>query len=142
MSTILLDDKLQELKRSAIVIPMEEREDYLNDFHLDNEGDLVFTRFARANNDHISAAAFVIKRSDSDTLIYNQLNIEKNWLDEIHVKVDNFNKRYLLTSFYFRERRGNIDGVYFFLWDRRHGDVLRPATPRSTRRCHRQDGFQ
>lgn len=123
MSTILLDDKLQELKRSAIVIPMEEREDYLNDFHLDNEGDLVFTRFARANNDHISAAAFVIKRSDSDTLIYNQLNIEKNWLDEIHVKVDNFNKRYLLTSFYFRERRGNIDGVYFFLWDKMNSRV-------------------
>jgi hypothetical protein len=118
MTSMLMDDKLQLLRRSVIIIPMEERDDYLNDFHLDNEGDLVFTRFSRHNNDHISSAAFVIKRADSDSLIYNPLNIEKNWLDEIHVKVDNFNKRYLLTSFYFRERKGNIDGLYFFLWDK------------------------
>ncbi len=118
MTTLLLNDKLETLRRSVIGIPMEDRQDYLNDFHLDNEGDLVFTHFSRHNNDHISAASFVIKKADSDTLIYNPLNIEKTWLDEMHVKVDNFNKRYLLTSFYFRERRGNIDGLYFFIWDK------------------------
>jgi hypothetical protein len=118
MTSMLLNDRLEMLKRSVIQIPMEERNDYLADFHLDNEGDLVFTRFSRHNNDHISQASFVIKKADADSLQYNPLNIEKNWLDEIHVKVDNFNKRYLLTSFYFRERRGNIDGLYFFLWDK------------------------
>jgi hypothetical protein len=32
--------------------------------------------------------------------------------------VDNFNKRYILTSFYFNERKGNIDGLYFYVWDK------------------------
>jgi len=46
------------------------------------------------------------------------LNIDKTNLDEIHIKVDNFNKRYFLTSFYYKERRGNIDGFYFYIWDK------------------------
>jgi hypothetical protein len=35
--------------------------------------------------------------------------------------VDNFNKRYLLTSFYYKQRRGNIDGFYFYIWDKVSG---------------------
>ena len=124
MTSLLLDDQLRELNRTVVDIPMDERDDYLNDFHLDNDGDLIFTRFARHHNDHISQAAFVIKKAAADTLEYHHLNIEKNWLDEIHVKVDNFNKRYLLTSFYFRERRGNIDGLYFFVWDKANEKVF------------------
>ncbi len=118
MTTILMDDKLTELNKSRIVIPMEERNDYLHDFHLDNEGDLVFTKFFRGSNDNISHASFIIKKALGDTLINNKLNIEKNWLDEIHIKVDNFNKRYFLTSFYFKERKGNIEGFYFYVWDK------------------------
>lgn len=119
MTSMLMNDKLELQKKSRIVIPMEERNDYVNDFFLDNEGDLVFTRFFRAGNDNISKAAFVVKYAQADTLMMKELNIEKTWLDEIHIKVDNYNKRYFLTSFYFHERRGNIEGFYFYVWDKK-----------------------
>jgi hypothetical protein len=32
--------------------------------------------------------------------------------------VDNSNKRYLLTSFYYTKKRGNIEGFYFYVWDK------------------------
>lgn len=117
-TTLLLNDRLDILKKSRIAIPMEERNEFVNDFFLDNEGDLVFSKFFRNNNDNISNAAFVVKYAQADTLHYNPLNIEKTWLDEIHIKVDNFNKRYFLTSFYFQERRGNVEGYYFYVWDK------------------------
>lgn len=103
---------------------MEERNDYLSDFNLDNDGDLVFTKFVRTGNDNISSASFVIKHAMDDTLLYRELKIEKTWLDEIHIKVDNYNKRYILTSFYFSERRGNIDGIYLYVWDKKNSNVL------------------
>lgn len=118
MTTLLLDDKLQLMKKSLLPIPMEERNDYLSDFNLDNDGDLVFSKFTRTGNDNISTAAFVIKHAMADSLMYRVLGIEKTWLDEIHIKVDNFNRRYILTSFYFKERRGNIDGLYLYVWDK------------------------
>ncbi len=119
MTTMLLNDKLDLQKKSHIIIPMEERNDFINDFYLDNEGDMVFSKFTRSSNDNISKAAFVVKYAQADSLMMKELNIEKTWLDEIHIKVDNYNKRYFLTSFYFQERRGNIDGFYFYVWDKK-----------------------
>ena len=118
MTTLLLNDKLEMQKKSRLLIPMEERDDYLNDFHLDNDGDLIFSKFLRNNNDNITRAAFVVKYAQADSLMLRNLNIDKTNLDEIHIKVDNFNKRYFLTSFYYKERRGNIDGFYFYIWDK------------------------
>jgi hypothetical protein len=118
LTTLLINDKLEMLKKSRIIVPMEERNDFINDFYLDNEGDMVFSKFYRNSNDNISKAAFVVKYAQADTLQINELNIDKNFLDEIHIKVDNFNKRYYLTSFYFQERRGNIEGFYFYVWDK------------------------
>lgn len=97
---------------------MEERNEHLGDFSIDNEGDFVFTKFLRTGNDNISNASFIIKKAQEDTLIVKPLNIEKTWLDEIHIKVDNHNRRYILTSYYYKERRGNIDGFYFYIWDK------------------------
>ena len=119
LTTLLMNDKLELLKKSRIAIPMEERNEYLNDFYLDNDGDMVFSKFLRTNNDNISKASFVVKYAQADYLQINELRIEKTWLDEIHIKVDNINKRYFLTSFYFQERKGNIEGLYFYVWDKR-----------------------
>ena len=38
-------------------------------------------------------------------------------LDELKLKVDNTNKRLLLNAFFYKERRGNIDGLYTLVWD-------------------------
>ena len=37
---------------------------------------------------------------------------------KLHIKIDNYNKRYFLTSFYYKERRSNIEGFYFYVWDK------------------------
>ena len=104
MTTLLLTDKLELLKKSQFSISMEERNDYLSDFYIDNDGDMVFSKFSRNSNDNISEAAFAVKYAQSDSLKMTSLNIEKTYLDEIHIKVDNFNKRYFLTSFYYKEQ--------------------------------------
>jgi hypothetical protein len=121
VSTVLLNDKLEQLKKSRLSMPMDERNDFLGEFQLDNEGDLVFSKFYRNNSDDISRAAFVIKYSQADSFSLKELNIEKINLDEIRIKVDNANKRYFLTSFYYKQRRGNVDGFYFYVWDKPTG---------------------
>ena len=118
MTTLLMNENLNLLKRSRFPITMEERNDYLSDFYVDNDGDLVFSRFLRNGNDNITEASFAVKYAQSDTFKMTPLNVEKNYLDEIHIKIDNYNKRYFLTSFYYKQQRGNIDGFYFYIWDK------------------------
>ena len=71
ITTLLLDDKLTLLKKSRLSMPMNDRDDYLNEFQLDNEGDLIFTKFDRVNNENIGEAAFVIKYARADSFLIN-----------------------------------------------------------------------
>ena len=48
-----------------------------------------------------------------DSFTYYPLNLEKTYLDELKIKVDNTNQRYLLSAFYYSQKRGNIEGIYF-----------------------------
>ncbi|MBL7764194.1 MAG: hypothetical protein JNL23_12280 [Chitinophagaceae bacterium] len=118
VTTVLFNDKLELIKRSVMRMAMEERNDYLDQFYVDNDGDIVFAKFKRSNNDNIENVSLVVKPALSDSLIGRNLDLGKNLLDEIHIKVDNYNKRYFLTSFYYKQRRGNIDGFYFYVWDK------------------------
>jgi len=122
LTTKLFDNKLGLMKESRLPVVMEERNEYLGVFQLDNIGNLVFSKFLRSNNDNINAAQLVMKAANADSLFTANLNIEKTWLDEVHIKIDNTNQRYLLTSLYYKERKGNIDGYYFYVWDTKTGE--------------------
>src|SRR5262245_15322807 len=110
ITTSLFNDSLQLLKRSVINMPMDDKNDYLDEYYVDNDGDFVFAKFSRQNSDVISRTAMVVKFAQADSFFVNELNIDKRYLDEVHIKVDNTHKRFFLTSFYYKERRGNIDG--------------------------------
>ncbi len=124
ISTVLLNDKLDVLKRSRLSMPMDDRNDYLNEFHLDNEGDMIFTKFDRVNNENIGYAAFVVKHAQADSFMVNALSTDKIYLDEIHIKPDNSNHRYFLTSFFYTKRRGNAEGYFLYIWDKKQGRPL------------------
>ncbi len=118
MTTLLFDNKLDLMKRSVMFVPMEERKDNLGNYHLDNDGNLIFAKFYRSSNENISKAQLVMKNAMEDVFFEKDLNLGGKWLDEINIKIDNYNKRYLLTSFYLEEKRGNIEGYYFFIMDK------------------------
>lgn len=126
VTSLLFNDDMQMLKKSNFIVQMEEHNDYLDEFNLDNEGNLVFVRFRRNNNETIRNSQLLLKPALSDTLTIVEIAQNDFYLDELHVKVDNANKRYFLTSFYYEQRRGNVQGFFFYVWDKQLGmPVLR-----------------
>ena len=118
INTLLFDNNLALQKRSQFAMPMQEREDYLDEFNVDNDGDLVFARFTRNTNETINSSHLFWKKANSDSLTDIVIPQKNILLDEIHIKIDNVNKRYFLTSFYYKQKRGNIEGFYFYVWDK------------------------
>ena len=116
MSTLLFNEQMDLIKKYEHFIPMEDRNVQLGDIELDNEGSLVMTRFQRTFNDNISNAALLYLKPGVDTLVSYPLSIDGNWLDNLRLKIDNYNKRYILTSLFSRERRAGIDGCYFLIY--------------------------
>jgi hypothetical protein len=60
----------------------------------------------------------VTKSPDSTQFSVNNVDIGPRLLDELKLKVDNTNKRILVNAFFYKERRGNIDGLYTLFWDK------------------------
>jgi hypothetical protein len=118
VTTLLFNDNLVLGKRSQFLMPMQEHDDYLDEFNLDNDGDFVFAKFNRNNNETINSTNLFWKKADSDSILNIEVPQKDILLDEIHIKVDNANKRYFLTSFYYKQKRGNIEGFYFYVWDK------------------------
>ena len=125
-TTLLFDNQLQLEYHHRMSIPMEERNDYFTDFLLDNDGDLVFGKFIRkGGSDYISDLRLITKPATVEQFITYDLNTGDKVLDEIKIKVDNANKRYLFNSLFYKQRRGNIEGLYAIVWDKSSTGVLK-----------------
>ena len=118
ITTKLYNADLELQKRTVLPMAMDDRNEHLGEFAIDNEGNLVFSKFYRNSNESISRASMVIKRAAEDSFTYYKLNLEKTYLDELRIKVDNTNQRYLLSAFYYSQKRGNIEGLYFLAMDK------------------------
>jgi len=124
ISTRLYDSQLNLISKDVLVMPMDERNDYLGEFLLDNEGHLVFTKFFRNSSENITSAYLVTKRALEDSFRMIKLNFTDIYLDELRIKVDNFSGRYFINSFYYKQKRGNIEGLYFFVWEKENNRIF------------------
>ena len=124
-TTLLYNDLLELQGRNRLSIPMEEKNDYFTDFLLSNEGDLVFCKFRRSSNsDLISKVMMVIKSPQAIEFSVKDVETRNFILDELKLKVDNSNKRILLNALYYKQRRGNIEGLFSLLWDKNNNQKL------------------
>ncbi|MCW3088699.1 MAG: hypothetical protein JWQ78_2085, partial [Sediminibacterium sp.] len=64
----------------------------------------------------------------SDGFTGSDLKVAGIYLDDIRIKTDNINKHYLITSFFSKARRGNIEGLYYTLWDKQQNKEILNAT--------------
>ena len=118
ITTKLYNADLELQKRTILTMGMDDRNEYLGEFAIDNEGNLVFSKFYRNSNESISKASMIIKRATEDSFTYYNLKLDKTYLDELRIKVDNSNQRYLLSAFYYNQKRGSIEGLYFLVMDK------------------------
>ena len=118
-TTLLFNTDMQLQYKHRMDMPMEERNDYFTDFLLDNEGDLVFGKFIRKNGgDFVTDLQLITKKAAEEKFKTSDLKSGEKVLDEVKIKIDNTNRRYLLTAFFYKQRRGNIEGLYTVIWDK------------------------
>lgn len=116
--TRLFDNQLQLIHKSQYSVPYNDRKDVLSDFYLDNNGTLVFNiARQRTSREHPSSVSLVIKAPLADTFNFHELILNKNYVDDIKVKIDNLNKKYIISTFYYKDKTDNIQGIMCNIWD-------------------------
>ncbi len=131
LTTSLFNKNLQLEEKHYLSVAMPDNNDILTEFHLDNEGNLVFTRAVQSQqSDNIQKLFLIIKQRGSSSAVEREITLDKFYLDDVRIKVDNYNKQYIITSLYSKTRLGNIEGLYVGMWDRATASVkTSKATP-------------
>lgn len=124
-TTLLYNDKMEFQKKTRLSVSMQQRDAVFSDFVVDNDGDFVFTRCGRnGSRDNITHMDLIIKPATADSFHINNIPLTNNFLDEVKIKADNVNKNYLISSLYYKQRRGNVEGLYTAVWDKA-GDKIK-----------------
>ncbi len=123
--TLLFNEELKMVHKTRQALNFNERKDNYSNFLVDNEGNFVFIRDGKTGNrDNSNELDLVVKKSKEDSLIFHPINLEKNYIDEAKLKIDNLNNRYLINSFFYKKNRGSIDGLFTYVWDKNNDSAF------------------
>lgn len=112
-TTLLFDKELELLDKSRIETDYQDRKYVFSDFFVTNKGDFVFTAGRRSGRrEYINSLYLLGKAPQEDSFRVKSLDLNDKYLDEIKLKVDNLNNHYILNSFYYSQRRGNVVGLF------------------------------
>ena len=129
LTTFLFNKDMVLQKKSVVNINMPQRNDFLSEFSLDNSGDLICLRVSgTSTNDNINKISLIDKPAMSDNFSITDIKVTNIFLDDIRIKIDNINNHYIITSFFSKVKRGNIEGLYYSLWDKQQKRELLNAT--------------
>ena len=119
ITTILFDQNLNKINKAIEAVPMRERNSFLSSFEVSNNGNFAFLKaIGTSGNDNINQLVLITKEAYALNFEYFNITKKENvYLDEVKLKADNTNNRYIITSFYANKRRGDIQGLYVTIYD-------------------------
>jgi hypothetical protein len=116
--TLLYDRQLNLLRKSRQDMGYDEEKSNFSEFYIDNEGNFLFTVSTKTNNrESFSSLTLYFKKALEDTYIPRRVNLKNTFIDEVKIKIDNVNKRYIINTFYYPEKYGQIDGIFLSIFD-------------------------
>ncbi|HEX6915149.1 MAG TPA: hypothetical protein VF145_07895, partial [Chitinophagaceae bacterium] len=125
LTSAVFDDSLKLMGKHRVNLKMPNRYDYLTEFTIDNDGDIAFLRVSSSGqNDNINKLQLLVKPVDADAVAEYDLDSKGLFLDDVRVRADNGSRRFLITSFFTRTRRGNVEGIYSYIWDKRNAMAI------------------
>ena len=119
MQTLLFNSDMKLINKSRHLIDYNERKESYDNFLVDNDGTFIFTYAKQSGNrDNSNTLGLVIKAPMQNSFTYQDIDLQEKYIDEVKLKIDNRNNRYLLNTFYYKKNRGSIEGLFTYIWDK------------------------
>lgn len=102
--------KIDEFENS---IAYDQRKNVLTDIIIDNEGNYIFTKQSKKKpNDNFELLDIFTHKFKSDSMIAINCPLQNKFLENLLLKIDNMNKRYIVNAYYFSTKRGHVEGLF------------------------------
>jgi len=118
IATKLYNADLALLDSTRQFIHFDERKEVYSDLFVDNSGTFIFAKETRKSAwDNASFLDIIIRREKADSFKTYSVSLEKKYIEEVGIKIDNLNRNYIVNSFYYGSRRGSVEGLFTCLID-------------------------
>jgi hypothetical protein len=119
MQTLLYDNDMKMLSKNRMLTDYNDRKESYDNFLVGNDGSFVFT-FAKqsGNRDNSNALSIITKSPQQDAFLPHEIDLKEKYIDEVKLKIDNRNNRYIINTFYYKKNRGSIEGLFTGIWDK------------------------
>ncbi len=142
--TKLFDAELNLLDSIRSVTQYDDRREFYGDMFVDNEGKVIFTKETKGQfRDNIENLDIYCRRPGAKDFRTIAVDLKEKYIDESRIKIDNLNNHYFVNTFFYTQRRGNIQGLYTLVIDAYSLDTIRSAFnvfPDSIRSVINKDG--
>ena len=119
MQTLLYDNDMKLISKNRMLADYNDRRESYDNFLVGNDGSFVFTYAKqsgnRGNNNELN---IVTKLPQQETFLPHEIDLKEKYIDEVKLKIDNRNNRYLLNTFYYKKNQGSIEGLFTCVWDK------------------------
>lgn len=112
IATRSYDDSFALRDSTRLTYPFDDRYDVFSDFIVDNQGAILMGKGKiPAKKSSLSSVELISKQLNKPTVV-TDIPLQKHYVDEFKLKVDNKNGQYIINSFYYKERKGDIEGIF------------------------------
>jgi hypothetical protein len=119
MQTLLFDNDMKLISKNRMLADYNERRESYDNFLVANDGSFVFTYAKQSGNrDNSNALSLITKSPQQQTFSAYEIDLKEKFIDEVKLKIDNRNNRYLINTFYYKKNRGSIEGLFTYVWDK------------------------
>jgi hypothetical protein len=119
LGIVMLDGNMKKVYKKFYTIATEGRNNFLDDFCVDNDGDVYMTKcYSTSGYEYVSKYKMLHIPYMNPELTEFNMPSRGLLIDDVVLKIDNSNKKVISQGFYLSKKRGNIDGIYVSIFDR------------------------
>ena len=126
MSTAMYQHNLQLIEKSDLLVSTPNGSDKLNQFQLDNEGNLIFLRNVLSEeSDALVRSDILVKPRGIDEVKNATIQFNKIGIKDLKIAIDNKNSRVVAASIFTGGKKGYAQGIFSLVVDLKTGNVAR-----------------
>jgi hypothetical protein len=114
----VFDENLQLTDSTRQVFPYDARSETYSDLAIDNRGNYVYAKETNSKRGSgITTIDFFVHPSGVDSFLTQRVALEKKFTEGLFIKADNLNKKFVLNSFCYMNRKKRLDGLFTVMLD-------------------------
>lgn len=119
MQTLLYDHEMNLINKNRYTVEYNDRKESYDNFLVANDGSFVFTYAKQqGNRDNSNSLGLMVKEPLGNNYNFHEIDLNEKYIDEVKLKIDNRNNRYIVNTFFYRKNRGSIDGLFTYIYDK------------------------